>query len=75
MTHIIGNKFNLKNFMGPNKIISMHGGEKKKKKKLESMPKKNNWCPSYPRGKMKVGVFLKTEDCEWVIVYLGKYCI
>jgi hypothetical protein len=24
---------------------------------------------------MKVGIFLKTEDCEWVILYLGKYGI
>jgi hypothetical protein len=71
MTLIRGNKFNLKNFMGPNKIISMHG----KNKTGSLFQKKHNWCPSYPRGNTKVGIFLKTEDCEWVIVYLGKYGI
>jgi hypothetical protein len=46
-----------------------------KKKSSESVPKKQNWCSSYPRGNIKVGIFLKTEDCEWVILYLGKYGI
>jgi len=45
------------------------------KKKPGVCAKKHNWCPSYPRGNMKVGISLKTEDCEWVIVYLGKYGI
>jgi hypothetical protein len=50
----------------------MVGGEKNpevcaKKTKLVSLLN--------ARGNMKVSIFLKTEDCEWSILYMGKYGI